>query len=160
MTDTNTAPVLTGELITIDGEAAYRIPLTGRDGAGSFALVDPEGLERLRQAGARFLYAVGDGHQNRYVAFLGLPSKQAQMAARAVLDAPKGRRVIYANGDRFDLRTANLLIQPRKGEGGQRLSGDKAHAINESWQSHRSLRRREEGAWKRPAQSVGDRRPW
>lgn len=147
MTDTDTARALTGDLTTIDGQPVYRVPLSGRDGAGLFALVDPEGLERLRQAGARFLYIVSDGHKHHYVTFLRLPSHSAQMASRAIIGAPSGRRVIYLSGDRLDLRTANLMVQPRKAdEGTGEVTRAKARAVNNCWQTHQRLRRRSEAA--------------
>lgn len=145
--DTEAAPLLSGELTAIDGETVHRIPLTGRDGTGSFALVDAAGLQRLRSAGARFLYLVSDGHGNRYAAFLQMPSRCVSVASRVIIDAPSRRRVIYVNGDHLDLRAANLMIQPRKEE--RRPKGRKAAEVNDGWISHRALRRREAGTWKR-----------
>lgn len=146
---------LSGEPIIIDGKGAYRIHLTGRDGAGKFALVDPEGLERLRQAGASQLYLVNNGHGDHYVTFLKLPTYNQSTAARVIIDAPSRRRVINVNGDRLDLRTANLMVQPRKEEPAPRLAQGKAYAINQGWQAHGKQRRREEGAWKQAAISSG-----
>lgn len=107
---------MNSELTTLDFELVYRVPLSGRaSGTGKAVLVDPQGMDRLLQLGARFLYIAEDSVGNGYVTFLQVPSHRTQMAARAIIDAPKGRRVVYRNGDRLDLRACNLTIQPRKG---------------------------------------------
>ena len=158
MTDTNTKDhALTGDPTTIAGEDAYLIPLSGQAGTGNNAIVDPEGLQRLREAGARFLYTIGNGANQHYVAFLKIPTKKVQIAARVILDAPKGRRVIYRNGNSFDLRSANLRIQPQAGEKFS-PTGETRDQINAAWQAHRAWRAREERFWKRNPQT--DRRPW
>lgn len=156
MTDTK-AHALTGDLTTIAGEDAYLIPLSGQAGTGKNAIVDPEGLQRLRAAGARFLYTIGNGANQHYVAFLKTPTKKVQIAARVILDAPTGRRVIYRNGNSFDLRSANLRIQPQAGETWS-PSGETRDQINFAWQAHRSWRAREDRLWKRNTGT--DRRPW
>lgn len=136
---TKFAAPLDAEPVTIDGEAAYRVPLTGRDGVGKYALLDPEGLDTLRWAGARALYVVGDGAGNKYVAYLRTPTHQAAMASRTIISAPEGRRVVYVNGDRTDLRTANLVIQPRKDEDPFALACQKAAAISEARRRRREV---------------------
>lgn len=156
-TKTTASAPLAAEPITVDGQTAYRVPLSGRDGAGKFALLDAQGVEALHQAGARALYLVSDGHKHQYAAFLRLPSHHATTAARAVISAPRGRRVVYRNGDRLDLRTANLMIEPRKGEEDPRPAGSKAHDINQAWQARRRQNGLEDGAWKRTVHSGGGR---
>lgn len=169
---TQFAAPLAAQPITVDDCACYRVPLSGRGGEGRFAIVDPKGLAALHAAGARALYLTGDGSESgfSYVAFLRVGTHHAAMASRAIINAPQGRRVVYINGDRHDLRTANLVIQPRRGEDPYELAcqkadaidrtrqerrpladGRKAHAINEGWQAHQSTVRREQGAWKRQA---------
>lgn len=139
---------LAAEPTTIDGQAVYRVPLSGGGAEGSFALVDPEGLERLREAGARFLYVVEDGNGNSYVVFLRTPSKSTFMASRVILNAPSGRRVAYRNGNRLDLRFSNLVLQLRKGEERQARDGEKSQEVNQGWQAHQRQRRLEEREWK------------
>ena len=119
----------------IDGEAVYKVPLTGRDGIGKFAILDPEGLETLRWAGARALYLTSDGADNSYVTFLRLPTYNTTTASRTVISAPRGRRVIYVNGNRLDLRTKNLVIEPRKDEDLHDLAAQRAAAIHDARQA-------------------------
>lgn len=152
--DTTTDHPLAGETTTVDGQTVHRIPLTGRDGAGRFALLDIEGLERLRQAGARCLYLVSC-HKHPYVTFLQVPTKDPAMASRVVIDAPAGRRVIYRNGDRLDLRASNLMLQPRKEEPTLRLVHGKGYAVDQAWKANRQMRRLEERAWKQAASPSG-----
>jgi len=117
-TKTTTAPLLTGERAEDNfGRTYFRIPLSGRDGAGRFALVDSDGARALRKAGARSLFLVHDGNGNSYVSFVRFPSRQPMTAARCVLGDPRGQRIGYANGDRLDLRTGNLIARSHAGVG-------------------------------------------
>lgn len=137
MTNTSTpvSRLLAAELTDIGGEPVFRVPLIGRGGTGKFALLDAEGLDALTWAGARALYLTGDGSGNAYVAFLRAPSHHAAMASRMIINAPQGRRVVYLNGDRMDLRTANLAVQPRKDENPFEMARRKATAIAQARQA-------------------------
>lgn len=105
---TNIIPELDAEPTIKDGARCFRIPLTGRDGVGRFAVVDPVGLHRLRESGARALYLVSDGAGREYVTFVRRPRGRVVTAARMIADAPSGHCVKYLNGDRLDLRGSNL----------------------------------------------------
>lgn len=104
------------------GVSCLAIPLSGSDGAGKFALVDDEGLQALRQAGARALYLVKDGRGLSYVTFLQPPSRRSQTAARAICGDPEARRIEYVTGDRLDLRKQNLRVRDYAGIGCGRAS--------------------------------------
>jgi len=109
MTNNTPKAELNAEPVLKDGERCFRIPLTGRDGVGRFALVDPEGFARLQRVGARALYVVSDGGGREYATFIRPGVKgRVYTAARVIAQAPDGQCVRYANGDRLDLRGANL----------------------------------------------------
>lgn len=125
MTKSTTAGLTAVQTFDPFGRPALGIALSGTDGQGRFALVDPAGLEALQRAGARALYLVGDGRGLEYVTYLRPPSRhsraRAQTAARAVCGDPKAHRIEYRNGDRLDLRSANLHVRDYAGVGaGQR----------------------------------------
>ena len=118
------APALTGESAEDrHGNPYFRIPLSGRDGAGLHALVDLDGLKALQKAGARSLYLASDGQGRSFVTFLRLPSRRAMTAARAILGDPRGRRIEYRSGGRLDLRTSNLWARQYAGIGDCRATG-------------------------------------
>jgi hypothetical protein len=129
MTNTTTADPLPAEPVEINGQPAYRVALTGRDGTGEFAIFDGDGLAALRLKGARALYLIGDGKGNRYVAFLRKPSNHTASAARIIVNCPGDRRVVFLNGDRLDLRASNIGIGPRKGETPDEMTALKAECI-------------------------------
>lgn len=115
---TTTTPPLTGEPAEDRfGHTYFRVPLSGRDGAGRFALIDGSGMRKLREAGARSLYLISDNQGRQYVGFLQLPSRRPTTAARAILGDPKGRRVEYLSGDRLDCRRSNLHVRQYAGVG-------------------------------------------
>jgi len=99
------------------GRTFFRIPLSGRDGAGRYALVDGDGARALRKAGAKSLFLVTDNQGRSYVSFVHLPSRRPMTAARAILGDPRGHRIGYLNGDRLDLRRENLEPRPYAGAG-------------------------------------------
>lgn len=118
------APALTGEPAEDhNGNRYFRIPLSGRDGAGLHALVDLAGLKALQKAGAKSLYLASDGQGRSFVTFLSLPSRRAMTAARAILGDPRGRRVEHRSGDRLDLRAAKLWARPYANVGDCRATG-------------------------------------
>jgi hypothetical protein len=120
---TTTTHLLTGEPDRDHfGRTFFRIPLSGRDGEGRYALVDGDGARALRKAGARSLFLVTDNRGNSYVSFLRLPSRRPMTAARCVTGDPRGHRVEYVNGDRLDLRRENLHVRPYAGVGDCRAS--------------------------------------
>ncbi len=107
------APTLTGEPFEdTHGTRCFRVPLSGRDGAGLHALVDLEGIQALQKAGAKSLYLASDGQGRSFVTFLCVPTHKAMTAARAILGDPRGRRIEYRSGNRLDLRAANLWARP------------------------------------------------
>jgi hypothetical protein len=111
-TTTNGRPALTGEAVMDrPGAPHFRVPLSGRDGAGRFALIDEAGLRTLQQAGAKSLFLVSDAQGRFYVCFV--PRGGSPMtAARAIMGDPVGQRIEHISGDRLDLRRSNLM--PRK----------------------------------------------
>jgi len=121
-TTSKRAPKLTGERLQDPmGRYFYRIPLTGRDGAGRFALLDDAGKKRLHDHGATALYLVNDGQGREYVTFCanaeGSRWKKAMLAARVILGNPQGARIQYVSGDRLDLRQSNLHVRRYEGVG-------------------------------------------
>lgn len=123
---------LTAEPFLSDGAPCFRVPLTGRDAVGRFALLDGDGLTRLRQAGARALYLVTDGDGRDYVTMIRPPRGRAVTAARIVLAAPDGQCVRYVSGDRLDLRLSNLRLKegfaPGEAHAAATEAARKAHA--------------------------------
>ncbi len=99
------------------GRAFFRIPLSGRDGSGRYALVDGDGARALRKAGARSLFLVCDAQGRSYVSFVRFSSRQPMTAARCVMGDPRRHRIEYVNGDRMDLRQENLRVRPYAGVG-------------------------------------------
>jgi hypothetical protein len=104
------------------GRPCLRLPLSGRDGAGRYALIDEAGLEALQKAGARSLYVVGDASGRPYPCFMPRPYGSPMTAARCILGDPHGQRIEYVSGDRLDLRRSNLLARTYAGVGGKRLA--------------------------------------
>ncbi|HEX3888499.1 MAG TPA: hypothetical protein VHW05_13460 [Phenylobacterium sp.] len=123
MTTTTTAAPLIGEAADDHlGRRYFKIPLSGRDGAGLHALLDLTGLRKLREAGARSLYLASDGQGRSYVTFLRWPSHRAMTAARAILGDPRGARIEYVSDDRLDLRSQNLRVRRYDGVGEARAA--------------------------------------
>jgi hypothetical protein len=120
---TDTAYLLTGEPDRDRfGRTFFRIPLSGRDGAGRYALVDADGARALRKAGARSLFLVSDAQGRSYVSFVRFPSRQPMTAARCIMGDPRRHRIEYVNGDRLDLRKENLHVRPYAGVGERRAA--------------------------------------
>lgn len=123
MTDTTMtkAAELTAEpTFDSQGRPALAVALSGSTGQGHVALVDEEGLERLREAGARRLYLVDDGTGRAYVTFVSFRERtkfRAMSAARCIAGNPRGRRVEFLSGDRLDLRRTNLWARNYSGVG-------------------------------------------
>jgi hypothetical protein len=116
-TTTKGPPALTGEAAADAFGAYFKVPLSGRDGEGRFALLDLDGLKALQRAGARSLFLVSDTRGNTYVSFVQFPSRRPMTAARMILGDPRGQRVEYADGNRLNLRGLNLLPRRYAGVG-------------------------------------------
>lgn len=121
---TNEAPAPLGAEPAIDnlGHPCVRVPLTGGDGGGRYALLDDSGLAKLKEAGAKALYLLSDGQGRSYVSFVRFPQKRAITAARAIMGDPEARRIEYVNGDRLDLRSRNLRVRDYAGVGVSRAA--------------------------------------
>lgn len=80
---------------------------------GSFACLDPAAYASLvdRRPGCRF-FANTSGTGHLYVR-TSLPTKEGgtETVARLLLEPARGWRVRYRNGDRADLRRANLYLE-------------------------------------------------
>ncbi|MDP3117967.1 MAG: hypothetical protein Q8N19_12735 [Phenylobacterium sp.] len=93
------------------GGPCLAVPLWGALGDGKAALLDDDGLAKLRAAGAHSLSLTGDGQGRQYVVFRRPTDGRLTAAARVILDAPIGSRVEYQNGDRLDLRARSLTLR-------------------------------------------------
>lgn len=115
---TNPTPLLIGEPAEDHaGRTYFRVPLSGRDGLGRYAVIDGIGMRRLREAGARSLFLVTNKQGQSYASFVRFPSRQPMTAARCIMGDPKGHRIEYVSGDRLDLRRANLVTRRYAGVG-------------------------------------------
>ena len=112
MTTKTTAELAAAPTYDRFGIECLGVELSGSDAKGRFALVDADGLEKLRRAGARALYLLNDGQGREYVSFVAFRSRRGERrvmtAARAIMGDPEARRIEYVSGDRLDLRRRNL----------------------------------------------------
>lgn len=116
--------------VTVDGERALAVALSGRFGQGREALISPDDWERISAAagtawsvnragggqeyvasGAREAYAASQDRSQR-------GSEPKTILARLVVegDTPidRSHSVAYRNGDRLDVRRSNLEVIPRR----------------------------------------------
>jgi hypothetical protein len=81
---------------------------------GKSAMIDRDDYERLTRDGVSMNWTTTtDRHGNRYVQVHNPPRGNTVTVARLIMRAGRGEVISYYNGDRFDLRKANL----RRGEG-------------------------------------------
>lgn len=122
MTHTKAPSGLTWETVEDPSGSFARIPLSGKDGAGRYVLLEESGARNLSDRGVRSLFLIGNGQGLSYPAFISRERRQMTVA-RALVGDPRNRRVEYVNGDRLDLRRRNLRVRHYDGVGECRAAG-------------------------------------
>ena len=107
--------------LVIDGLPAACVGLSGKHGTGRFMLLDASMWEEISAAfGKRWIVERPNGGWLSYVVSGRLKPREATQQnaavrvlslARYVAGAQPRQRVVYRNGDRLDLRRANLALE-------------------------------------------------
>ena len=107
--------------LVMDGVQAVSVGLSGKHGTGRFMLLDASMWEEISAAfGKRWIVERPNGGWLSYVVSgrqrpreaVEQNAKQRVLSlARYVASAQRRQRVVYRNGDRLDLRRANLALE-------------------------------------------------